>query len=28
MHDEIATGTLHGILKMAKASPDEFLNHL
>ncbi|MEK7728543.1 MAG: type II toxin-antitoxin system HicA family toxin [candidate division KSB1 bacterium] len=28
LHDDLATGTLHGILKQAKVSVDEFIQNL
>lgn len=28
IHKELATGTLHGLLKQAKVTPEDFLTHL
>ena len=28
MHDELAVGTLHGVLRQAKVAPDEFMEKL
>jgi predicted RNA binding protein YcfA (HicA-like mRNA interferase family) len=28
LHKQLAIGTLHGILKQAKVTPDEFMKHL